>query len=181
MNATYIASDGKQKYYSMGCYGIGVSRTLAMVYENSLVKNEKNEFLSIALPINISPYSIYLISKTDDKEKLNCAEKTYDLLTREGVKVLFDDRNYLSIGAKLKDGKITGVPYTCVLGRTLDEGYVTIENNKTGVKTDVNINDFIEVLKKFEELRKKKISIEDIVLQNNFEFKRNQDNIVKTK
>ena len=181
MNATYIASDGKQKYYSMGCYGIGVSRTLAMVYENSLVKNEKNEFLSIALPINISPYSIYLISKTDDKEKLNCAEKIYDLLTREGVKVLFDDRNYLSIGAKLKDGKITGIPYTCVLGRTLDEGYVTIENNKTGVKTDVNINDFIEVLKKFEELRKKKISIEDIVLQNNFEFKRNQDNIVKTK
>lgn len=63
----------------------------------------------------------------------------------------------------------------------MDEGYVTIENNKTGVKTDVNINDFIEVLKKFEELRKKKISIEDIVLQNNFEFKRNQDNIVKTK
>ncbi|MCI6349841.1 MAG: hypothetical protein MR779_02935 [Tenericutes bacterium] len=45
MNATYIASDGKPKYYSMGCYGIGVSRTLAMVYENSLVKNEKMNFL----------------------------------------------------------------------------------------------------------------------------------------
>lgn len=166
MNATYIASDGKPKYYSMGCYGIGVSRTLAMVYENSLVKNEKNEFSSIALPINIVPYSLYLIAKTDDKEKLNCAEKLYELLVREGVNVLFDDRDYLSIGAKLKDSKVTGVPYTCVLGKTLEEGYITIENNKSGMKTNVGINKFASILKEFELQRKNKISLEEIVLQN---------------
>ena len=166
MNASYIAADGKQKYYSMGCYGIGVSRTLAMVYENSLVKNEKDEFSSISLPINIAPYSIYIIAKTDDKNKLEYAEKLYELLMHEGVKVLFDDRDFLSIGAKLKDSKITGIPYTCVLGKTLDEGYITIENNKLGTKSNVSINDIVDILKQFEILRKNKFSIEDILLQN---------------
>lgn len=166
MNASYIAADGKQKYYSMGCYGIGVSRTLAMVYENSLVKNEKDEFSSISLPINIAPYSIYIIAKTDDKNKLEYAEKLYELLIHEGVKVLFDDRDFLSIGAKLKDSKITGIPYTCVLGKTLDEGYITIENNKLGTKSNVSINDIVDILKQFEILRKNKFSIEDILLQN---------------
>lgn len=163
MNASYIASDGKQKYYSMGCYGIGVSRTLAMVYENSLITNEKNEFSSLSLPINITPYSIYMIAKTDDKEKLEYAEKLYDLLSKENVNVLFDDRDFLSIGAKLKDSKITGTPYTCVLGKTLGEGYITIENNKLGTKLDVSIDNFIDILKQFELLRKDKISIEDIL------------------
>lgn len=163
MNASYIASDGKQKYYSMGCYGIGVSRTLAMVYENSLITNEKNEFLSISLPINITPYSIYMIANTDDKEKLEYAEKLYDLLIKEGVNVLFDDRGFLSIGTKLKDSKITGTPYTCVLGKTLDEEYITIENNKLGTKLDVSIDNFIDILKRFELLRKDKISIEGIL------------------
>lgn len=166
MNASYISADGKQKYYSMGCYGIGVSRTLAMVYENSLVRNEKNEFSSISLPINITPYSIYIIAKTDDKNKLEYAEKMYELLIHEGVNVLFDDRDFLSIGTKLKDSKVTGIPYTCVLGKTLDEGYVTIENNKFGTKLNVSINDIVDILKQFEILRKKKISIEDIVLQS---------------
>lgn len=177
MNASYIASDGKQKYYSMGCYGIGVSRTLAMVYENSLVKNEKEEFSSISLPINIAPYSIYIIAKTDDKSKLEYAEKLYELLTREGVNVLFDDRNFLSIGAKLKDSKITGTPYTCVLGKTLDEGYITIENNKFGTKSNISINDIVDILKQFETLRKKKFSIEDIILQGAKYMTIQQENI----
>lgn len=181
MNASYIAADGKQKYYSMGCYGIGVSRTLAMVYENSLVRNEKNEFSSISLPINITPYSIYIIAKTDDESKLEYAEKMYELLTREGVSVLFDDRDFISIGAKLKDSKVTGIPYTCVLGKTLDEGYVAIENNRFGTKLNVSTDDIVDVLKQFEILRKKKFSIEDIVLQNTKNMNVQQENIVKKK
>lgn len=163
MNATYIDSDGKEKYYQMGCYGIGVSRTLAMVYENSLVLNDINEFSSISLPINISPYSIYLIAKTDDKEKLLLAEKTYNSLLEEGVNVIYDDRDYISLGAKIKNSKITGVPYTCVLGNTLDNGYVTIENNKDGKKVDLNINEFIKCMKEFETSRKNKIPLEEII------------------
>lgn len=181
MDATYIGLDGKPKYYSMGCYGIGVSRTLAMVYENSLIKNEKNEFSSIVLPINISPYSVYLIAKTDDEEKLKYAEKIYELLIKEGVNVLYDDRNYLSIGSKLKDSKITGVPYTCVLGKTLDDGYITIENNKSCEQFNINIEYFNEVLNQFEILRKRNITIEDILIQNPKYLKNEKESVIKKK
>lgn len=145
---------------------IGVSRTLAMVYENSWVLNDKNEFSSISLPVNITPYSMYLIAKTDVKEKYLMAEKIYNLLLQENVNVLFDDRDYISIGAKLKDSKITGVPYTCVLGKTLDSDYITIENNKDGKKTDVDLKDFVKYMKEFEIARKEGITIEEVI-QNN--------------
>ena len=166
MDATYIAQDGKPKYYSMGCYGIGVSRTLAMIYENSIVRNDKNEFLGISLPVNLTPYIIYIIAKTDDKEKLKYANNLYKMLISDDIPVLYDDRAYLSIGAKLKDSKITGIPYTCVLGNTLNDGYITVENNKTGEKINIDKNEFVEYLVKFQTFRKKKIILESIVKNN---------------
>ena len=166
MDTTYIAQDGKPKYYSMGCYGIGVSRTLAMIYENSIVRNDKNEFLGISLPVNLTPYIIYIIAKTDDKEKLKYANNLYKMLISDDIPVLYDDRDYLSIGAKLKDSKITGIPYTCVLGNTLNDGYITVENNKTGEKINIDKNEFVEYLVKFQTFRKKKITLESIVKNN---------------
>lgn len=163
MNATFIDEDGKPRFYQMGCYGIGVSRTLAMIYEHSLVKDKDNNFLSIALPVNLSPYCIYLIAKTDDEEKSNYAAKLYEVLIRSNVKVLLDDREYLSIGTKLKDSKITGIPYAAVLGKTLDEGYIIVENNKTGEKTKIGVNDFVDVLKSFEVERENGISLENLI------------------
>lgn len=69
MAATYTDQTGKMQNYFMGCYGIGVTRTLAMIYENSIIrKNDK--FDGISLPVNISPYLLYIISKTDNEEKI---------------------------------------------------------------------------------------------------------------
>ncbi len=163
MNATYINEDGKEEYYSMGCYGIGVSRTLALVYENSIVKDENNKFNGISLPINLSPYLIYLIVKTDDKDKLDFATKLYDELISKNIKVLYDDRDYISIGAKIKDSKITGVPYLCVLGNTIDNGYLTVENNKTHVKTDIKVNDFVKYLSKLDSEKNNLKTLEEII------------------
>ena len=61
MSATYTDETGNQQNFVMGCYGIGVSRTLAMVYEKSIVRGKNNEFNGIALPLNIAPYSIYIL------------------------------------------------------------------------------------------------------------------------
>jgi len=142
MNGAFVNKEGKQEQYVMGCYGIGVSRTLAMVYENNiLMKNGK--FDGIALPENLSPYAIYIIPKDDDQEKLEIAHKTYNELTMKGVSVLYDDRAEMSIGAKIKDSRVLGVPYTVVLGKSLDNGVVEVENNKTGEKTVVQISEFI--------------------------------------
>ena len=147
----------------MGCYGIGVSRTLALVYENSIVKDDNNKFNGISLPINLSPYLIYLIVKTDDKDKLDFATKFYDDLISKNIKVLYDDRDYISIGAKIKDSKITGVPYLCVLGNTIDNGYLTVENNKTHVKTDIKVDDFVKCLLRLEGEKDNFKTLEEIV------------------
>lgn len=146
MNATYINKDGKASNYVMGCYGIGVSRTLAMVYENSII--EKNgKFEGVALPINIAPYSIYIIPKLDDEQKLAIANDIYQQLLDNNIEVLFDDRTDASIGAKIKDSKVVGTPYTVVFGNSLNEGRLEVENNATGEKSFMNIDEFVEFCK----------------------------------
>lgn len=166
MNATYIDADNSSKNYIMGCYGIGVSRTLAMVYENSIIKRN-GKFEGISLPINLTPYSLYIIPKSDDKEKLELSEKTYNLLINKDIPTLFDDRDVVSIGAKIKDSKILGVPYVVVFGKTLDEGFVTIENNKTGEKINMTVEELITNFVDFESHRKYNVTLEEY-LKNAF-------------
>lgn len=167
MGATFIAENGKPKNFIMGCYGIGVSRTLAMVYENSLLKNNQNKFEGISLPINIVPYPLYIIPKLDDSDKTTKAQAVYDLLLENGVQILYDDRNELSIGAKLKDSRVVGTPYVAVFGKTLEHGFVTVENNKTGEKTDLTLEQFISAFVELEKYRKNNCSLEEILKKNN--------------
>ena len=163
MNATFISENGKPTNYIMGCYGIGVSRTLAMIYENSIIKNEKNEFTGICLPINIVPYLLYIIPKLDDKEKTTISQEMYNTLIKENVNVLYDDRKELSIGAKIKDSKILGIPYVVVFGNTIEKGYVTIENNKTNEKIDIPLEQFVNNFIKLEELKNNNYTLENII------------------
>lgn len=163
MNATFISENGKPTNYIMGCYGIGVSRTLAMIYENSIIKNEKNEFTGICLPINIVPYLLYIIPKLDDKEKTTISQEMYYTLIKENVNVLYDDRKELSIGAKIKDSKILGIPYVVVFGNTIEKGYVTIENNKTNEKIDMPLEQFVNNFIKLEELKNNNYTLENII------------------
>lgn len=163
MNATFISENGKPTNYIMGCYGIGVSRTLAMIYENSIIKNEKNEFTGICLPINIVPYLLYIIPKLDDEEKTEISQEMYNTLIKENVNVLYDDRKELSIGAKIKDSKILGIPYVVVFGNTIEKGYVTIENNKTNEKIDMPLEQFVNNFIKLEELKNNNYTLENII------------------
>ena len=162
MNATFIDENNNYQNFVMGCYGIGVSRTLAMIYENSIIKRD-GKFEGISLPLNLSPYAIYIIPKTDDEEKIHIANDLYEQLQKNGVNVLFDDRDGMSIGAKIKDSKITGIPYCAVLGKTLDEGVITVENNKTFEKINISLNEFIDVFTKFETIRMNNISLEEMM------------------
>lgn len=166
MNATFIGEDGKFNHFIMGCYGIGVSRTLAMIYENNLIKDKNGKIEGLCLPINLAPYSLSIIPKFDDREKLEQSIKVYELLEKMNVPVLFDDRPDLSIGAKIKDSKVVGTPYTVVLGRTLDDGYVSVENNKTGEKIDMTIEELVSFFIQLEQFRKNGTTLEDIVKKN---------------
>ena len=162
MNATFIDENKNYQNFVMGCYGIGVSRTLAMVYENSILK-ANDKFDGIVLPYNLVPYSLYIIPKSDDDKKMLIAENIYHNLEKNNTHVLFDDRGDISIGAKIKDSKVLGIPYIAVFGKTLDDGLVTIENNKTGEKIDVKLEEFENLLNEYEKIRFNNISFEEML------------------
>ena len=134
-----------------------------MLYENSIVTKD-NKFTGIALPINISPYLIYIIPKDDDSEKLNIATSVYQELSTNEVPVLYDDRINLSIGSKIKDSQILGIPYTVVFGKTLEDNHLEIENNKTHEKIKIELNELIPILKKLSHNRN--TTIENILSES---------------
>ncbi len=164
MNATYIDEFSQNKNYIMGCYGIGVSRTLAMLYENSIVTKD-NKFTGIALPINVSPYLLHIIPKDDDLEKLNMATSIYKELLNNEVPILYDDRSSISIGSKINDSQILGIPYTVVFGKTLEDNYLEIENNKTHQKIKIELSELIPIMKKLSHNRN--TTIEGVLLEGN--------------
>ncbi len=167
MNATFIDIDNTPKNYIMGCYGIGVSRTLAMVYEKSLIKDNKNKICGISLPINIAPYLLYVVPKMDDVDKNRKAELIYEMFKKYNVPVLYDDRKDLSIGAKIKDSKITGTPYVAVFGKTLENGIVEVENNLTGEKSEILIEDLVSIFVQLNNKRNESVTLEECIKKNN--------------
>lgn len=143
MNITYTDKDGKQKPYYMGCYGIGVSRLVATIYENSVIKDENGKVVGISLPKQIAPYKVQIIPKIENENKVKQAEEIYKKL--EGRAIL-DDRKDVTMGAKIKDCKILGTPYMAILGDKVEEGKIELEETKTGEKRIVSIDELITLV-----------------------------------
>lgn len=114
--AEFTDADGAKKKYYMGCYGIGLGRTLATLVE--VFHDERG----IIWPEAVAPYKVHLIGLdlTDEKVK-NEAEKVYKLLTAEGIEVLFDDREDVSPGAKFSDADLIGIPYRVIISKKTED------------------------------------------------------------
>ena len=137
MNIGFIDKDNTQKPYYMGCYGIGVSRLVAAIYENSVIKDGNGTVIGISLPEQIAPYTIQIIPKLDNEEKVKEAKELYDSFAG---KAILDDRENMSMGAKIKDCKILGTPYMVILGDKVEDGKAEVENTKTGEKEILDIS-----------------------------------------
>lgn len=110
--ANFRDSDGEEKPYYMGCYGIGLARTLAVVVE--IFHDDRG----IIWPEKVAPFKVHLVGLDLDDEKIRSeAEKVYKLLEAEGVEVLFDDRVGSSAGAKFADADLIGIPYRLVISK----------------------------------------------------------------
>lgn len=147
MNGTYVNKDGINMPYYMGCYGIGVSRLVAAIYEESVITDEKG-MKGIVLSPNVAPYLLQIIPKVENEEKLKEAEELYVKLTEKGINVIIDDRQNVTIGSKMKDCKVLGTPFMAVLGDKVETGYVEFENIKTGEKEVITIDNLINILQK---------------------------------
>ena len=147
MNGRYIDKDGKENLYYMGCYGIGVSRTVAALYEKSVIKDEKFGACGFALPKSVAPYILQIIPKVENSEKLEFANKLYEKLQNQNINVIIDDRTNITLGAKIKDCKILGTPYLTVIGDKQEGENIEIENIKTGEKEILTVDQLAKWLK----------------------------------
>ena len=123
LNATFLDADGQRKPSVMGCYGIGVTRTLQAVIEQG---NDKD---GVIWPLSVAPYQVCItpLAVAPDSQAMQLAEKFYGELTAQGVEVILDDRDERP-GVKFKDADLVGFPIRIALGdKSLAKGEVEIK------------------------------------------------------
>ena len=147
MNGYFVDSEGNQSPYYMGCYGIGVSRTVAALYEQNLIKDKNDTPCGFALPKAVAPYALQIIPKIESEEKFQFAMNLYNKLQDEGINVIIDDREKVTMGAKIKDSKILGTPFITVIGDRQEGEIISLEDAKTGETTSVTVEELINMLK----------------------------------
>ena len=123
LNASFLAEDGSRKPCVMGCYGIGVTRTLQAVIEQC------NDANGIAWPISVAPYSVCItpLNVSPDGPVMTLAKKIYEELSARGIDVILDDRDDRP-GVKFKDSELVGFPIRIGIGeKSLAKGEVEIK------------------------------------------------------
>lgn len=144
MSASFVDKDGKEKPFVMGCYGIGVSRVLATIYEANLIKNKKGAPAGSSLPKEVAPYPLHIIYKEEKKKE---AEELYKYLEDNGIETIIDDREDISLGARIGDCNILGTPYLTIFGDKTEKGIIAIESTKDGEKIEFNKEELVKFLK----------------------------------
>lgn len=132
MGATFMAEDGSEQPFLMGCYGVGVSRSMAAIVEQH---NDEN---GICWPLSVAPAQVCVIPLTiGDEEVQPAAEKLANDLVKLGLEVVIDDRKERA-GVKFADADLIGWPLQVVVGkRGLAEQKVEIKSRRTGERRDI--------------------------------------------
>jgi len=140
LNCVYLDKDGKENTMVMGCYGIGVGRTLAAIIE------QYNDEDGIKWPVEVAPYKAIVVpTKVNDEENMALAEKIYSELQDRGVEVMIDDRNERP-GVKFKDADLIGIPVRITVGRRANEGVVEVKYRMTGEMSEMTADEAVEAV-----------------------------------
>jgi len=137
MNAVFLDENGKEQVMVMGCYGIGVSRIVASAIE------QNHDADGIKFPPSIAPYEVSLLSLGGkEPEVVEAADRLYAELRKQGVEVLYDDRDERP-GVKFKDADLMGMPMQLVLGgKGLKAGIIEAKDRRTGEKRELKLDGF---------------------------------------
>ncbi|KJR98672.1 MAG: prolyl-tRNA synthetase [Desulfobulbaceae bacterium BRH_c16a] len=132
MNASFQDSDGQEKHFVMGCYGIGVSRVVAAAIEQNHDEN------GIVFPMPLAPYTVIVLNLGIKDEALTAvAEKVYRELQAAGLEVIIDDRDERP-GLKFKDADLLGIPYRLTVGNSfLKSGKIEIRRRSDGITEEM--------------------------------------------
>ncbi|MFS0782264.1 proline--tRNA ligase [Bacillus sp. 1P06AnD] len=142
MGATFLDENGRSQPMIMGCYGIGVSRTLAAAAE------QYNDEQGLVWPKQLAPFHIHVIPvNVKNEEQTKLADMLYARLQSEGYDVLMDDRNERP-GVKFTDSELIGLPVRITVGKKAAENIVEVKDRKTGELEEVHIDELSSVIER---------------------------------
>jgi len=133
-----LDESGKLVTVTMGSYGIGVSRAVAAIAENT------HDELGLVWPREVSPADVHLVATGKDPAVFEKAAELAVELTSHGLTVLYDDRVKVSPGVKFKDAELLGVPTIVVVGKGLVDGVVEVKDRASGDRQDVALEHAVE-------------------------------------
>lgn len=137
MKATFLDENGKDEYFWMGCYGVGISRTVSAIVE------QNNDEKGIIWPISSCPYeAIVTIVNVKDEEQNKLAEDIYQKLLAEKVEVLLDDRAERA-GVKFNDRDLIGIPLRITVGKLASEGKVEYSTRREMENEEIDASEAI--------------------------------------
>ncbi|MEY4533609.1 MAG: hypothetical protein RI926_1378 [Actinomycetota bacterium] len=135
-----LDENGKLVTVTMGSYGIGVTRILAVIAETN------NDEKGLIWPANVSPFDIHVIATGKDDEVFEAAEKIVAELEDARYEVLYDDRPKVSPGVKFGDAELIGVPTIVIVGKGLADGVVELWDRRSNERTSVPVADVLKHL-----------------------------------
>jgi len=130
-----LDENGKLVTVTMGSYGIGVTRIMAVIAESN------NDGKGLIWPKNVAPFDVHVIAAGKDETVFAVSEALVSSLEESGFDVLFDDRPKVSPGVKFGDAELLGVPVVVIVGRDAAEGRVELWDRTTGERTSVALDE----------------------------------------
>jgi len=115
-----LDENGKRAIPTMGSYGIGVSRMMAVLAE------QRHDEKGLNWPLDVAPYQVHVAVANKDEDATKAGNELVEALDKAGVEVLFDDRPKVSPGVKFKDAELLGMPYCAILGRSFKDGIIEL-------------------------------------------------------
>ncbi|RKS77375.1 prolyl-tRNA synthetase [Motilibacter peucedani] len=135
-----LDANGKQVTVTMGSYGIGVSRAVAAIAEQT------SDELGLVWPREVAPADVHVVATGKDASVFDEAERLATGLEAAGRRVLLDDRRGVSPGVKFKDAELLGVPTIVVVGKGLATGVVELRDRRTGEKQEIAVEGAVEAV-----------------------------------
>lgn len=136
-----LDENGKRAVPTMGSYGIGVTRILAVLAE------QRHDEKGLNWPVAVAPYQVHVAVANKDAAAMEAGQKLVEDLDRAGIEVLFDDRPKVSPGVKFKDAELLGMPFIAILGRSFADGIIELRI-RGGETREVPADEIVDTLTK---------------------------------
>ena len=133
LDLTVLDQNGKSQVVTMGSYGIGVSRAVAAIAEQT------HDEIGLNWPREIAPADVHIVATGKEDEVFKAAQTLAEDLEEKGLRVMFDDRREASAGVKFKDAELIGIPFIVFVGKALAEGKVEFRVRKSGEKSEIEL------------------------------------------